>query len=127
MAKLKTGFKLVSIKHDGVEDLYIRTLDGSAEDVLAWQFVDGKFYIPGTSRADSDSDVNRGTSLAKLIYENHLVDPTTGIVVDSGIYASRTGIKDLDEDYDLIHEVGLDDYFDRGEAGDYSIEHTEEL
>lgn len=118
MAKLKTGFKLVSVKHDGVEDLYIRTLDGSAEDVLAWQFVDGKFYIPETNR---DSEITRGTSLAKLIYQNSLVDPTTGIVIDSGIYASKTGIKNSDEDYDLIHEVGLDDYFDRGVAGDYNI------
>lgn len=114
MAKLKTGFKLVQVNHDGIQDLYIRTLDGSAEDVLAWQFVNGKFYIPSASKADSDSDDTRGTSLAKLIYENHLVDPTTGIVVDSGIYASKTGIKDLDEDYDLIHECALDDYFDRG-------------
>ena len=83
--KLKDGYVLgQDIKGDGIVNLVVKKIDGSEDDVIVGQVVDGKYMIEDKA--------------AKLVYES------------DSIYASESSVPG--EDFDIITNSDLSNYIE---------------
>jgi hypothetical protein len=95
MAKLslKDGYEIAQvIQGDGIVDLIVRKKDGTEDDVIFGQVIDGKFVIPGGGR-ELGKD-------AKLVYQ--IIDGLDRF----GVFASESGIPSED-DFDVVSDTEL--------------------
>lgn len=99
--KLKDGYVLgQDIKGNGIVNLVIKKIDGSEDDVIVGQVIDGKYIIQG-----EDRELGKA---AKLVYESKENDGYPSL-----IYASETSIPNGNEvDYNILDESTLSDFIE---------------
>ena len=88
---LKKEYTLISdVKGEGIVDVIIRRKDGTEEDVIVGQVIDGKFIIPGARTLGEEG---------KFVYELNNKE-------EFDICVSKE-LKPTDEDYRIIEENDL--------------------
>lgn len=112
--KLLDGYKLTQkVEGDGIVNLVVKKIDGSEDDVIVGQVIDGKYVIPG-----DDRELGRE---AKLVYESK---ETTGEdPMPSLVYASYTKLPNgMDVDYDILGMSNLSQFITWTNAEDSSTD-----
>lgn len=114
--KLKDGYVLgQDIKGDGIVNLVVKKIDGSEDDVIVGQVVNGKYAIDA-----GDRELGK---VAKLVYESKENEGYPSLV-----YASETKIPNGPEvDYDILSESDLGEFIIWTNQEDTSTDEIEPL
>lgn len=112
--KLLDGYKLTQkVEGDGIVDLVIKKIDGSEDDVIVGQVIDGKYVIEGADRELGKE--------AKLVYESKEITGEDGM--PSLVWASETRLPNgIDTDYDILGMSALGEYITWANDYDSSTE-----
>lgn len=114
--KLLDGYKLTQkVEGDGIVNLIVKKIDGSEDDVIVGQVINGKYAI--------DTDDRELGKVAKLVYESKENEGYPSLV-----YASETKLPNGPEvDYDILGESDLGEFITWANQEETSTDEIEPL
>ena len=114
--KLLDGYKLTQkVEGDGIVNLVVKKIDGSEDDVIVGQVINGKYAIDA-----GDKELGK---VAKIVYESKETEGYPSLV-----YASETRLPNGPEvDYDILGESDLGEFITWANQEDTSSSEIEPL